>query len=143
MIQQYLFEQIEASHPDLPEVITPSIGYPTLEKVQQVVETYKRDDRRLIGCFLDQKLLGVIGVELSCLEVTIKHISVLENFRLQGIGKQLIQYAMNYFSMDTFLAETDRESVGFYRGLGFECFAVNGKQGPRRYTCRYGKKAKG
>ena len=135
MIQQYLFEQIEASHPDLPEVITPSIGFPSLEKVQQVVEAYKSDDRRLIGCFLDQKLIGVIGVELSCPEATIKHISVLDNFRSQGIGKQLIHYAIICFSIDTLLAETDRESVSFYRTLGFECSEINGKQGIR-YKCQ-------
>jgi hypothetical protein len=73
----FIFETIQPSHPELPLVIALSVGHPTSEKIQKVVDSYKSNNQQLIGCFLDQKLIAVIGIELIFPMVTIRHISVL------------------------------------------------------------------
>lgn len=125
---------IEPSHPELPAVIAYSIGNPTDEKVQKVLDGYKDANNPLIGYFIGGNLAGVIGLEISQASATIQHISVLHKYQSNGIGKQLVHYVMKHFSPKTTSAETDADAVGFYRAMGFECSASQGKYGTR-YIC--------
>jgi|GEM_PF-1591978 len=131
----FSFKQIDYSHPALLEVIAPSIGNPTVEKIQQILNSYKNDNYYIIGCFIDDRLIAIIGIELISSKASINHISVLEEFRSQGIAKQLIQYVIEKFSLKEISAETDEESVGFYHNIGFICKSFKGNYGIR-YECR-------
>lgn len=64
----------------------------------------------------------------------IKHISVLEPYRNQGIGRALVNYVFQNFHFNEIEAETDEESVGFYRSLHFSCRPFQGKYN-QRYHC--------
>jgi len=125
---------IEPSHPELPDVIAYSIGNPTDEKVKRVLDGYRAHNKPLIGYFVGGKLVGVIGLESSHAFATIQYISVVPKYQSNGIGKQLVHHIMKHFSPKTISAETDSDSVGFYRAMGFECSASQGKYGAR-YIC--------
>lgn len=129
-----IYDLITPDHPELPTVITPSIGNPTQEKIQRILEEYKVSSWQLMACFMDEKLVAVIGLDLSPPSATIKHISVLPEHRSLGIGRQLIHYALDYFCLSTLFAETNDETVKFYRALEFTCHSFDGKYG-RRHKC--------
>jgi hypothetical protein len=144
MIKKYLnlieenisFQKIKPSYPKLDIVINSSIGAPTLQKITQILQEYEKSDQFLIGAFSSQDLIGVIGFELISTNIIIKHISVLDDFRKQGLGQQLINYIITLYPKASFLAETDNDSVGFYKKMGFNCRAIEGKYGIR-YKCSY------
>jgi ribosomal protein S18 acetylase RimI-like enzyme len=64
----------------------------------------------------------------------IKHISVLNEFKKQGIGKFLVHRLIKYYKLSTVSLETDGEAVEFYEELGFICQVFNGEHGSR-YHC--------
>ena len=128
------FKIIEPSEHELPSVIAASIGNPTDENIKTVLESYLTERHNLIGCFDDEKLVGVLGFELASSNATIKHISVLPAYRSQNIGMQLVVQLIKQFSPSSLSAETDGDSVGFYRSLKFECVAFEGPFGTR-YRC--------
>jgi GNAT superfamily N-acetyltransferase len=62
----------------------------------------------LIGCFLAEKLVGIIGVKNNNNHLIIRHISVLEEFQQTGIRTRLINYVIDHFKPNKILAETDQ-----------------------------------
>lgn len=130
----FTFKLVDFNEKNLDSLIADSMGNPTTEKINQVLESYKNNNQYLIGCFIEQNLIGVIGVEILPSYATIRHISVLQNFRSQGIGQQLILHITKHFLLKTIIAETDEMAVDFYRLLGFNCEIFEGKYG-KRYKC--------
>lgn len=128
------FEDVNPAYPFLSAVISSSIGSPTPEKIAQILQSYQRPNQFLIGAFSSQNLIAVIGFELNGMQVTIKHISVVDEFKKQGIGKSLIHRLIKDYKPSTVSLETDEESVDFYRKLGFMCEPVTSKYGIR-YRC--------
>ena len=125
---------IEPSHPMFPFVIKDSIGLPTPSKIKQVLQRYADPHWILLGAFVDQNLVGVIGVENKASNAIIKHLSVLEPFRRKGFGKALVLHIAKYFPINTIQTETDVEAVKFYKTLGFQCRSFKGEYGTR-YLC--------
>lgn len=131
-----LFEEIGSLHPDLPQIIAYSIGKASKEKVIGVLTSYNVVDHHLIGGFIGSKLVSVIGLHVEDDRCIIKHIAVLEEHRNKGIGKQIIRYAAEFFSLQFLTAETDDEARGFYEKCGFSCQSFKGVYG-KRYKCSY------
>jgi ribosomal protein S18 acetylase RimI-like enzyme len=96
----------------------------TLLKKKYKIFKHQADDHHLIGGIINDRLVGIIGAKLNKNATTIKHISVLEEFRKQGIAKKLIQYVIDYFALKDLYADTDGKTIGFYRSLGFKCREV-------------------
>lgn len=144
MINKYLnlieknisFQTIMPSYSQLDTVISSSIGVPTPDKISHILKSYEAPNQFLIGAFSSQDLIAAIGFELMDDKIIIKHISVLDSFRKQGIGQLLITYLISLYPKANILAETDSESVSFYQKLGFDCTAIEGKYGIR-YKCNY------
>lgn len=128
------FKLVHSNDPTLTEVIAPSIGNPTSEKIASILESYNYKNHCLIGAIINDRLVGIIGIKLNKNTATIKHISVLEEFRKQGIARKLVQYVIDYFSLKELYAETDKDAVGFYRSLGFKCEEFSTEYGIR-YKC--------
>lgn len=129
------FYAIDPFHPELPAVILCSIGKPSEEELKTVLKEYDAENFFLLGCFAEKDLIGMIGIKQDIdLKFIIKHISVLPEHRLLGIGKQLVDEIMKRFQVNKLCAETDDESVGFYRSIGFDCQGFMGKHG-QRYLC--------
>lgn len=136
LVNDLIFKPIDIAHPALPNVIAPSIGMVTEQKIQPILSEYNISNRHLIGAFSGDRLIGVIGVEMTDEICAIKHISVPDENRMQGIGKKLILYIAHHFPNKHLIAETDEDSVGFYRKCGFQCKSFESQYG-KRYRCEY------
>lgn len=128
------FKPINPEHPLLGSVISASIGSPSAEKIAQVLQNYKQQNQFLIGAFASKNLIAVIGFELKGTQAIIKHISVSDDFKKHGIGNCLIQKVIKDHVLSSILLETDDESVGFYKKLGFKCEPFDSEYG-NRYRC--------
>jgi ribosomal protein S18 acetylase RimI-like enzyme len=128
------FDTINPAYPLLSSVISSSIGVPTPEKIGQVLQSYQQPNQFLIGAFSSANLIAVIGFELNDMQATIRHISVVDKFRNQGIGKSLIHHLIKAYKPSVVSLETDQESVDFYKKLGFICKPFASKYGIR-YRC--------
>lgn len=132
----WLIEKVDYSHPSLKEVIKFAIGYPTEDKVQQVIKSYRSTLTNIFGAFNQQQLIGAIAVEIHGMKAIICHISVLPEFRKQGIGKALIHFIIKKFKIQELCAKTDQDAVEFYQKLGFKCYLYINKP-QTRYQCIY------
>lgn len=128
------FATINPSFISLPEVINDSIGLPTSEKIALVLQSYEEPNNHLIGAFIGSRLVAMIGFSYTEAKAIIRHISVIKIFQRQKIGKQLIEYIVKHFSLGGVSCETDEESVGFYKSLGFTCESLVGPY-CARYLC--------
>src|SRR3954463_16286924 len=93
----FVFQNITPSDAALPIVIAFSIGNPTPEKVQKVLGLYGEPGHYLMGSLEADRLIGVIGLEVREETGIVKHIAVLPEYRLQGVGKALIKHVMDHF----------------------------------------------
>ena len=116
---------------DLPKLIKTAIGNPTPDKVHHILNSYKDPDHALLGCFIDKQLIGVIGFQIVAGTGIIKHIAVEEAHQKQGIGKALITEVLNEFIINSLEAETDEDSVDFYRNCDFIITPFEGPYGKR------------
>jgi len=118
----------------LPLVIRDSIGNPSPDKILEVIKSYSSQDDEIIGAFSDNILVGILGICKNNRLISIRHISVLPEFRDQGIGTLLLG---NIRKQDAsqIIAETDQESVYFYAKSGFSCHEFKSCYGNLRYKC--------
>lgn len=121
----------------LPSVVYGAIGNPSPEKVLDVIESYKNVDHSIIGAFIGDILVGILGIHKTSDVVTIRHISVPLQYQRQGIGTLLLEEVKKKYKGCKIMAETDAESVDFYAKLGFTCHAFNGPYGNLRYKCEF------
>ena len=84
------------------------------------------------------KRIGMMVLKSSGVAAEIIGIAVSDNARRKGIGKQLIQRVMETEHLERIKAQTDEDSIGFYRKCGFseEKTVVEYSDGPAvRYNC--------
>ena len=77
-------------------------------------------------------------LKLSEAAAEIVGIAVSDNARRKGIGKQLIQRVMESENLESIKAQTDDDSIGFYRKCGFsdERIVIEYPDGSAvRYNC--------
>ena len=129
-------KEIEPLHPDLPQIITHSIGNASNEKISGVITSYDVLGHHLIGGFISGQLIAVIGLYIEDGHGVIRHIAVHDGHRNQGIGMRIITYVLEFFSLQNLTAETDDEARRFYEKCGFSCQSFEGVYG-QRYTCSY------
>jgi len=121
----------------LPSVICGAIGNPSSEKVLEVIESYKNSDHSIIGAFIDDILVGILGLCKTSKVVTIRHISVHLKYQRQGIGMLLLEEVKKQCEGYKIMAETDSESVDFYAKSGFTRHEFKGPYGNLRYKCEF------
>lgn len=91
---------------------------PSQDKYHLMVDEYLSDSRtRCFGAFDECELAGMLIAK----DGEILGIAVRKDRRYENIGRALIQHAGEFFPALT--AETDDDSVGFYRHCGFFCEA--------------------
>ena len=115
----------------LPLVIHGAIG----NKVLEVIESYKNPDHAIIGAFIGDILVGVLGLCKTSKVITISHISVSLHYQRQGIGTLFLEEVKKQYEGCNIVAETDVESVDFYAKSGFTCHEFKGQHGNLRYKC--------
>lgn len=96
-------------------------------------------DVHVYGCFLGEKLSGIIIIEMCEQQsAEIFGISVLPDFRMQGIGRFLIRNIFSVHEVAELIAETDVEAVDFYIKTGFIIEEYSEKYGDeqvKRFHC--------
>jgi ribosomal protein S18 acetylase RimI-like enzyme len=125
--------------PELLEVLSDSVGFPTPKKLARVAEVYATTSSRNAFALMDGvEVVGVIGLEvLSPGRGRIIHIAVTPSRRQQGVGRMLIDRASRLGGLRELSAETDGDAVEFYRRCGFTIERLPDRQWNRvRFLCR-------
>ena len=119
----------------MPSVIHGAIGNPSQTKVLEVIKSYEAIDHEIIGAFMDDILIGLLGISRKNGVITIRHIALLKDFQKQGIGTLLLDFLKKSYERYKIIAETDGSSVDFYAKSGFTCYECKGQYGKLRYKC--------
>ena len=94
--------------------------HPTYEEYKAQMEDYLHDSSvKVFVCENRGKRIGMMVLKSSGVAAEIIGIAVSDNARRKGIGKQLIQRVMETEHLERIKAQTDEDSIGFYRKCGF------------------------
>lgn len=97
-----------------------SMYHPTYENYKIQMKGYLRDSSvKVFVCQDRSRKTGMMVLKLSEAAAEIIGIAVSEKLRRRGIGKQLILSAMELEVIGRIEAQTDDDSIGFYRKCGF------------------------
>nr|WP_261306477.1 GNAT family N-acetyltransferase [Paenibacillus andongensis] len=124
---------------EIQELLSYSV-FPDPEALQPVLERYENDANLwLFGYESEGIMVGIIGFELSNnQEMTITHLAVEPESRGVGFGRGIILEIIEDMSPIRIVAETDEESVQFYRNIGFVIRSLGEKYpGVERFLCTY------
>ena len=112
---------------------------PTYEDFKIQMEGFLNDPSvRIFVCENQGEKAGMMVLKYSNAAAEILGIAVPEKLHRRGIGRRLIQYAMESERLEKINAQTDDDSVGFYRKCGFteERIVVDFPDGSvARYNC--------
>ena len=112
---------------------------PKYEDYKAQMEDYLLDSSvKVFVCENRGMKMGMMVLMLSEDTAEIIGIAVSDNARRKGIGKQLIQCVMKSENLESVKAQTDDDSIGFYRKCGFsdERIVVEYPDGAAvRYNC--------
>ena len=93
-------------------------------------------DRKLLVCDSSENTIGCIAYTIIGTTIEIDYIGVLESRRGFGIGKSLIEAMLRREKPNRIFLETDNESVGFYRSVGFDVLSLGLKyENVERFQC--------
>ena len=93
---------------------------------------------RVYVCESQGRITGMMVLRISDSAADIIGIAVSEKKRRQGTGRYMVQYVMKSEGLERINAQTDDDSIGFYRKCGFteERIVVNYPDGSAvRYNC--------
>ena len=94
--------------------------HPTYKDYTAQMEYYLSDTSIKVFVYEDRgRKTGMMVLRLSEDAAEIIGIAVSDNARRKGIGKQLIQRVMESENLESVKAQTDDDSIGFYRKCGF------------------------
>ncbi|MBR2755802.1 MAG: GNAT family N-acetyltransferase [Lachnospiraceae bacterium] len=94
--------------------------HPTYEEYKAQMEDYLHDSSvKVFVCENRGKRIGMMVLKISGVAADIIGIAVSDNARRKGIGKQLIQSVIKSEEIERIKAQTDEDSIGFYRKCGF------------------------
>jgi len=123
--------------PAIREILEYSV-YADADKLNRTIEAYREDaGLELFGLDEEGEIIGLIGLRMQVSgELTIEHMAVSPDFRGLGYGRGLILEAIDKKSPSVVIAETDEESVDFYRNIGFEIESLGELYpGTERFRC--------
>ena len=103
------------------KIYAPCMYQPTWEKFCTKAEKYLQNGHAvLLGAVENSAVLGVMVLETKDSgEAEIVGIAVSPRRRRLGIGRQMVQYAMELPGIRRLYAETDDDAAAFYRSCGF------------------------
>ena len=113
--------------------------HPTYEDFKIQVEGFLNDPSvKIYVCENRGRKTGVMVLKYADTVAKILGIAVSDKLRCRGIGRHMIQSAMKTEGLERIEAQTDDDSVGFYRKCGFaaERIIVDYPDGSAvRYNC--------
>ena len=133
------FADVKASlwQPEVLALLKPSVYNPTPERLKSRAEKYSADKNIFVyACKIDSVYAGIVVLKTENGTAEILDIAVKPEYRKHGIGRKLIDFIFNRFPVDTIIAETDDEAVGFYKRYGFAITPTKKVSDIRRYFCK-------
>jgi N-acetylglutamate synthase-like GNAT family acetyltransferase len=127
------------SEGSIQELLSYSI-FPDPERVEQEINRYQSEPAlELYGHEEDNDILGVVGFTMHPnLTLELRHIAVMPEVRGNGYGRGLILELIEVKQPSIIEAETDEDSVEFYRNVGFSIVSLGEKYpGVERFKCIY------
>ena len=113
--------------------------HPTYKDYKGQMDDLLCDPSTKVFVYEDQgRKTGMIILKFSDAAAEIIGIAVSVDARRKGIGKQLIRRVMELDDLECVKAQTDDDSIGFYRKCGFseEKIVIEYPDGPAvRYNC--------
>ncbi|MBR3517272.1 MAG: GNAT family N-acetyltransferase [Lachnospiraceae bacterium] len=113
--------------------------HPVFEGYKVQMKDYLSDPSVKVFVYEDgSEKTGMMVLGLSKTDAEIIGIAVSENARRKGVGKQLIKSVVELLNPECVIAQTDDDSIGFYRKCGFseEKMVVEYPNGSSvRYNC--------
>ena len=120
-------------------IYAPCMFHPTYEEYKTKMEDCLTDSSVKVFVIEYQgKKTGLMVLKISEDAAEIIGIAVSDNARRKGIGTQLIQRVMESEGLKSVKAQTDDDSIGFYRKCGFsdERIVIEYPDGAAvRYNC--------
>ena len=117
----------------------PCMYHPTYDHFKEQMEDYLNEQSvRIYICENRGEKAGMMVLNYSGAAAEIIGIAVTNKARCQGIGKRMIQSVLESEGLERIEAQTDDDSIGFYRKCGFteERTAVDYPDGSVvRYNC--------
>lgn len=83
-------KSVDSDDASLPLVIHDSMLHPSSDKILEVIKSYVHPDHEIMGAFMDDILVGILGIYKTSSLITMRHISVLQDFQRQGVGTLLL-----------------------------------------------------
>jgi ribosomal protein S18 acetylase RimI-like enzyme len=114
--------------------------FPDPEILEKTIDQYRsNEDLELYGYEVEGTLLGIVGFVLDVEKhLVIRHISVHPEYRGMGYGRGQVLELIQLKSSHLISAETDEDSVDFYRNVGFTITSLGEKYpGIERFQCEY------
>jgi ribosomal protein S18 acetylase RimI-like enzyme len=121
------------------ELLTYAI-FPDPERIENEIKLYQSEPAlELYGHEEDDEILGVVGFIMHPNQtLELKHIAVKPEERSKGYGRGLILQLLELKQPAIIEAETDEDSVDFYRNVGFSIVSLGEKYpGVERFKCIY------
>ena len=98
----------------------PCMYHPTYDHFREQMEDYLNEQSvRIYICENRGEKAGMMILNYLGVTAEIIGIAVTNKARCQGIGKRMIQSVMESEGLERVVAQTDDDSIGFYRKCGF------------------------
>ncbi|MBO9599300.1 MAG: GNAT family N-acetyltransferase [Cohnella sp.] len=114
--------------------------FPEPEHVARTIEQYRTvGELRIMGYESEGQIVGIVGYSIDSGDrMILRHIAVQPDARGAGFGRGMILELLHQFSPVSIEAETDEETVDFYRSIGFRIESIGEKvPGTERFLCTY------
>lgn len=107
-----------------------------ISNINEVYTYYKEESNKLCIVVKNGKIVGLIGISIVKNKIIIKHIAVEKNMQRTRLGENIVKKLLIDYPSFYIEAETDKDSVGFYRYLDFQITSLGEKYpGVTRYKC--------
>jgi ribosomal protein S18 acetylase RimI-like enzyme len=114
--------------------------FPDPDVLEETIKRYESDSNMwLYGYESEGILVGIIGFRINDeQEMTIHHLAVEPHSRGAGFGRGIILEIIEEMHPLRIVAETDEETVQFYRNIGFVIRSLGEKYpSVERFICTY------
>ncbi len=110
--------------------------FPDPARIERMLEAYWTEgERQLFVWEVNGQTVSAAGVHVNGSEAELLHIGTHPDTVGQGYGRELLHAIAAHLNLSQLTAETDDDSVNFYRRSRFEIAEAPARGERRRYLC--------
>ena len=122
------------------DILALAVGTADPARMAHVVDAYDSNEAWSVHVYrAEMTTLGMIGCEqLQVREARIRHIAVDPTEQRGGLGRLMVEAAVQELGFHVLRAETDSDAVGFYAACSFNVESLGEKYpGVERFECTF------